>query len=66
VVGDSKQLPPTRFFEYTSDVPEADDEEQEDVGNEESILDMAASIFRPIRQLRWHYRSRHGDLLRIA
>jgi very-short-patch-repair endonuclease len=67
VVGDRKQLPPTRFFEYSGDLPDLnDDEPVEDVGNEESILDLAAGIFHPARQLRWHYRSRHEALIAFS
>src|SRR6056297_4223270 len=32
----------------------------------ESVLDMANMAFRPVRQLRWHYRSRHSALIRFS
>src|SRR5262249_52393766 len=32
----------------------------------ESILDRACEVYRPIRQLRWHYRSRHECLIRFS
>jgi superfamily I DNA and/or RNA helicase len=32
----------------------------------ESILDMANATFSPVRQLRWHYRSRHSGLIRFS
>jgi len=67
VVGDSKQLPPSRFFEYAGELPPGDDDDvEDDVGNEESVLDMASGMFRPPRQLRWHYRSRHGSLIAFS
>ena len=64
IVGDPKQLPPTDFFLNKND---DDDEEESNVASEnESILDACLSIYRPIRQLRWHYRSRHEDLIRFS
>ncbi|ANT62760.1 helicase [Salipiger sp. CCB-MM3] len=63
IVGDTKQLPPTSFFAKVLD--EAD--EDEDIRSDsESILDMANTSFTPVRQLRWHYRSRHPDLIAIS
>jgi len=64
VVGDSKQLPPTSFFaRLNGGSDEEDDDEQEDA---ESILDLAQRVFRPMRRLRWHYRSRHGSLVAFS
>lgn len=60
VVGDTKQLPPTSFFQRTIDDSDIDEDMQED---SESILDLANMAFRPVRQLRWHYRSRHSALI---
>lgn len=65
VVGDPKQLPPTSFFERI-DIPEEDEEESEDYVATESILDLALSVFRPARELRWHYRSRHESLIAFS
>jgi hypothetical protein len=68
VVGDPKQLPPTSFFKLstTSD----DEEQQSDVDretvDEESILDLCSKTFRPVRRLKWHYRSRHGSLIAFS
>lgn len=65
IVGDPKQLPPTDFFLNKNDDDE--DEEESNVASEnESILDACLSIYRPIRQLRWHYRSKHEDLIRFS
>ena len=66
VVGDPMQLPPTTFFDSVQDeVPGEDD--SEDLGvDTESILDLALSKFRPPRDLRWHYRSRHESLIAFS
>ena len=63
VVGDTKQLPPTTFFRKMLDDTDTDEDIRED---SESILDMANVAFRPVRQLRWHYRSRHSALIRFS
>ena len=63
VVGDTKQLPPTNFFMKVI----SDDDVEEDLQvDAESILDMANATFSPVRQLRWHYRSRHSGLIRFS
>jgi very-short-patch-repair endonuclease len=64
VVGDPKQLPPTAFF-ARSDATDDDDASVEEV-DAESILDLAQTVFRPMRRLRWHYRSRHGSLVAFS
>ncbi len=63
VVGDPKQLPPTGFFARGDG--DDDEDAQEDV-DAESILDLAQPVFRPMRRLRWHYRSRHGSLIAFS
>lgn len=63
VVGDTKQLPPTSFFQKMLDDTDTDEDIRED---SESILDMANVAFRPVRQLRWHYRSRHSALISFS
>jgi transcription elongation GreA/GreB family factor len=63
VVGDPKQLPPTTFF---SRMGQPDDEEQTATTDAESILDVCASHFRPVRSLRWHYRSQHESLIAFS
>ena len=63
VVGDTKQLPPTTFFQKMLDDSDTDEDLRED---SESVLDMANMAFRPVRQLRWHYRSRHSALIRFS
>ena len=65
VVGDPKQLPPTSFFSrMTQDVDGGD--ENFSTTDAESILDVCASHFRPIRSLRWHYRSQHHSLIAFS
>jgi very-short-patch-repair endonuclease len=64
VVGDQHQLPPTRFFSASSASIDDEDDEQEEAP--ESILDACrAANFRDAR-LRWHYRSRHEDLIAFS
>jgi len=60
IVGDTKQLPPTSFFQRIG----LDDEEYEDV-SAESMLDQALSRM-PSRTLLWHYRSEHEDLIKFS
>ena len=54
VVGDSQQMPPTSFDK----VIEADkiDEDEDYVGDVESILGLFLAQNAPQRMLRWHYR----------
>jgi very-short-patch-repair endonuclease len=66
VCGDSKQLPPTSFFnqgdlEFDGDQPE---DERFDVY--ESILDQCRTIGIHPMTLRWHYRSRHESLIAFS
>ncbi|MBX3055025.1 MAG: DUF4011 domain-containing protein [Anaerolineae bacterium] len=74
VVGDSRQLPPTSFFErivgeeigdWRSEIAEL----QSPISNlqsPESILDLFCAQNAPQRMLRWHYRSRHESLIAIS
>ncbi len=64
VVGDPKQLPPTSFFSRMN--TDAEDEGAFTTSDAESILDVCASHFRPIRSLRWHYRSQHHSLIAFS
>ena len=63
IVGDTKQLPPTNFFQKMLDDSDTDEDLRED---SESILDMANVAFMPVRQLSWHYRSRHSALIQFS
>lgn len=69
IAGDSKQLPPTNFFNATTsdvlyDSIEDDEEENDDINAYESILDEAGLL--PERTLLWHYRSKHEDLIAFS
>jgi hypothetical protein len=65
IVGDSRQLPPTPFFDrLTGDDP--GDEEDESSGSVESILGLFVAQGAPERMLRWHYRSRHESLIAVS
>ncbi len=71
VVGDSKQLPPTIFFDKLTQVDDSADEDEEFEVNitrdMESILALMNSKIPPYsprrRDLRWHYRSKHDSLI---
>ncbi len=64
VVGDTNQLPPSNFFQKMLD--DGDDEDDDALVDEESILEIANAQFRPSRRLRWHYRSQHSGLIRFS
>ena len=66
VVGDSKQLPPTSFFDRGADEDEDTERDEEDTVDTESILDeMQAAGLREL-QLKWHYRSKHESLIAFS
>ncbi len=62
VVGDSKQLPPTGFFQRQNDDEAVGDEVEET----ESILDECVASQIPARMLNWHYRSRRESLIAFS
>ncbi|MGJ7038880.1 very-short-patch-repair endonuclease [Shinella sp. BE166] len=68
VVGDERQLPPTRFFsKMTSDGGDEDeDQDGAKVSDIESILGLFSARGLPERMLRWHYRSRHQSLIAVS
>jgi very-short-patch-repair endonuclease len=70
VVGDSRQLPPSRFFELANGkVPEPGDEEVTDATaprDVESVLGLCLARGLAERMLRWHYRSRHQSLIAVS
>jgi len=67
VVGDSKQLPPTRFFtKMLVDETPGEDEEVINTGDVESILKLCEAKGMAQRMLRWHYRSRHHSLIAVS
>jgi very-short-patch-repair endonuclease/DNA polymerase III delta prime subunit len=68
VVGDDKQLPPTRFFNKMVDEDLSADYDEQDAkaGDLESILGLCLAQGVPKRTLRWHYRSRHHSLIAVS
>lgn len=71
VVGDSRQLPPTRFFStLTSEEDASASRGMQGTGAEirdmESILGLCKARGMPEKMLRWHYRSRHHSLIAVS
>lgn len=62
IVGDPKQLPPTNFFGRNEEEEDIEDHEKD----LESILDEAKASGIPVRDLRWHYRSRSESLIAFS
>ncbi len=65
VVGDSRQLPPTSFFDKIVAAEEPEDGADAMPSDMESILNLCKTRF-PYRTLRWHYRSRHDSLIALS
>jgi very-short-patch-repair endonuclease len=63
VVGDTKQLPPTSFFDSLTQEVEDEDNVTADL---QSILGMCDAQGARQRMLRWHYRSRHESLIMLS
>ncbi len=67
VMGDTRQLPPTSFFDHI-----VEGEEEEDEGDTAAPLSEVESILHqcrrsfPVQTLRWHYRSRHESLIAVS
>jgi very-short-patch-repair endonuclease len=61
IVGDQKQMPPTRFFERGPD-----EDENEEARDLESILDEAIASQVKRHQLTGHYRSKHESLITFS
>jgi hypothetical protein len=67
VAGDNKQLPPTSFFQKNLiDDLDWDELSDEDLEVFDSILDECLGIGLPVKTLKWHYRSRHEDLIAFS
>ena len=66
VIGDSRQLPPTSFFDKMI-ADEIDDPDTIPIisSGMESILNLCNVSF-PSKTLRWHYRSRHESLIALS
>jgi very-short-patch-repair endonuclease len=67
VVGDDRQLPPSRFFMRLHD-DEVDEEDEEDfqTSDVESVLGLCLAQGMRQTMLRWHYRSRHHSLIKVS
>ncbi|MBE9583177.1 DUF3320 domain-containing protein [Mucilaginibacter sp. JRF] len=63
VVGDTKQLPPTSFFDKLNTDMEDEDNQTADM---QSILGMCDGQGAPSSMLKWHYRSRHESLITLS
>ena len=67
IVGDSKQMPPSRRVGSTSDADlELEDEEDEITEDQESILSECELARVPTVQLDWHYRSQDESLIAFS
>jgi hypothetical protein len=67
VAGDNKQLPPTSFFQKSllEDI-DWDEISDEDVEVFDSVLDECVGVGLPVKTLRWHYRSKHEELIAFS
>ena len=61
IVGDPKQMPPTTFFTAT-----AQDEDNPETEDLESVLDDCLALGIPEKHLVWHYRSKHESLIAFS
>jgi very-short-patch-repair endonuclease len=68
IVGDERQLPPTRFFSKAlgDGGDREDDEGGAQASDVEGILGLCRARGLPERMLRWHYRSRHQSLIAVS
>lgn len=66
IAGDSKQMPPTSFFNASTDSDFDEYDEENEAANDvfESLLDEASLL--PEKTLLWHYRSRHEHLIAFS
>lgn len=63
IVGDSKQMPPSNFFNSVGD--SNDDQEDETLSDYESVLDLCSASYANAR-LKWHYRSKNEQLIAFS
>jgi very-short-patch-repair endonuclease len=67
VVGDSRQLPPTKFFDKVGELDDyQEDEWDSGTSDLESVLGLFSARGAPDTMLRWHYRSRHESLIAVS
>lgn len=64
IMGDTKQLPPTAFFDVETNI-ESQEAEEMHVQDVESILHFCKTVL-PYRMLKCHYRSRHESLIAVS
>lgn len=66
IIGDTRQLPPTSFFDNMIDsIDETDEEITTSLSDVESILHLCKRSFLT-KNLLWHYRSRHESLIAVS
>ena len=65
VVGDSKQMPPTKFFMANESDEDEYDDDSSDIDSYESILDLCSTVF-PTKSLLCHYRSKDEGLISFS
>ncbi|MDD4620233.1 MAG: DUF3320 domain-containing protein, partial [Methanosarcina sp.] len=65
VMGDTRQLPPTSFFDHVTESSDTDLDDDAVYKDMESILNVCKRSF-PSKSLRWHYRSRHESLIAVS
>lgn len=65
VAGDEHQLPPTDFFNVAAESEEDQDAETQ-VDDFESVLDVCRASGFAVKALKWHYRSRHDELIAFS
>lgn len=65
VAGDSKQLPPTSFFQILQDGDNNDDYD-DDFTESDSILELMSTIVPLPFSLKWHYRSKAESLIAFS
>lgn len=65
VAGDTRQLPPTSFFDVMAAPEDDDDPGVVGASQVESILHQCRRSF-PVRYLKWHYRSKHQSLIAVS
>jgi very-short-patch-repair endonuclease len=66
VVGDEKQMPPTRFFMRAMSEDGDGSKDELEAGDVESILGLCEARGLTARMLRWHYRSKHQSLIAVS
>jgi len=64
IMGDTKQLPPTTFFDNV--LSDEDETEIASVEAMESILHLCKSSSFKTKMLKWHYRSNHETLINVS